>query len=177
MTPIREAKDLILMNYVNSTMERLNKIAIGSKPDPVTELIDSIYSTHYVPLQMHVFSYWEVAQNGRSEVYKALIRHYRNEFRDSVYRFDEMIGTLPLEGVPCYEQSEYASASIRVDGRIDRTRNSVTKSRRKKEELGTDIVFFDDERYYEIVIPDESRPGRYREIRKFAYSVPRFIPF
>lgn len=177
MTPIKEAKDLILMNYVNSTMERLNVIALADFPGKRAKLTDEIFLTHYEWIRQMMSSYSELVRITRSDHIAEMVRPYREDFREEVYRLNERVAKEGIKGVPNFEHSIYADALIKTDGRIDRTKRNETKSRRKKAERKKDTVFFDDDEYYSIVVPDTKRRNRYREIRKIPYYIPRYIPF
>ena len=62
-------------------------------------------------------------------------------------------------------------------GKPDRTKKKETRSKQKKQERNTDIVLFEENRYYSIAVPDERAENGFRDIDIYPYYVPRYIPF
>ena len=200
MTPIEEAKDLVLINYFNWATERFNDLSDACvrqmHEDKSTEelnqarldLLDKIYLTHTAQIQMALFEYWEAVFTEINGNHKDRIRLYQSEFRERIIAFNELIRANEelkkmfivfeiIEGhdVPDYEHSDYADAVVMVRGKPDRRKGTATRSSEKKRKESTDIVFFEDGMYYSLAVPDEE--GNYKEIEKIPYFVPRYVPF
>ena len=187
MIPIEEAKDLILLNYANWVMKRLNFLEdqcvrllerdelSRTVAEEMSELLDRIYLVHRAQIQMAAFEYWEAVENDQMDSHKNLIRFYHKELRERIIDFNDLIRAHREFGIPAFEDSVYARAVVAVDGKIDKTIRHETKSKRKKTEGRANIVFFDDAGYYELLMPKES--GGFEKIETIPYYVPRYVPF
>ncbi len=173
MVSLFSAKDLILINYAHDLMSALNSHAAWSRSEDTYELVDQLYTSCYVPIIMSLFNYEEAVSGNLQGSHDDLIKHYQDQFRDEIFFFIHRVDQLRL-GIPRFYETPFANVCVDIDSEEDTSEAFESRSKRKLEEKGTDIVFWEDSGYYSImhVEPD----GRKQKYKQYDHSVPRFVP-
>ena len=106
-------KDLVLINWVNYTMNLITDIAFKKGDGIVRDLRDKLYTNYYIPIKMDEFNYSDALNFNETNARKNLIASYHENLREDIKLFnDELDENYELSNTP------YAKALVVLNGRV-----------------------------------------------------------